>query len=62
MSDQHGIPTLSEEEADTRYRSGKYCHADRDGECHWKKCPQLKDGEPEKSGRHCPLDFMTEEY
>ena len=32
------------------------CHADRDGECVWSKCPQLRDGEPVKSGRHCPLD------
>lgn len=32
------------------------CHSDRDGECDWKKCPQLRDNEPEKSGRHCPLD------
>lgn len=32
------------------------CHADRDGECKWRRCPQLRDGEPEKSGRHCPID------
>lgn len=33
------------------------CHADEDGECTWKDCPQLRDGEPMKSGRHCPLDL-----
>lgn len=33
-----------------------HCHAGSDGECNWSKCPQIKDGEPEKSGRHCPLD------
>lgn len=32
------------------------CHSGQDGECTWKHCPQLRDGEPEKSGRHCPLD------
>lgn len=35
------------------------CHASRgDGECFWEKCPQIRDGEPEKSGRHCPLDLI----
>lgn len=33
-----------------------YCHAGRDGECNWVGCPQLRDGEPEATGRHCPLD------
>jgi hypothetical protein len=32
------------------------CHADGDGHCTWEECPQLRDGEPAKSGRHCPLD------
>src|SRR4026207_1265651 len=27
-----------------------------DGECFWKDCPQLREGEPEKTGRHCPYD------
>ena len=31
------------------------CHADHDGDCNWSYCPQLRDGEPEKSGRYCPL-------
>ncbi len=38
-----------------------YCHANRDGECDWKDCPQLRDGEPPKSGRHCPLDTDEDE-
>ena len=38
-----------------------YCHADRDGGCCWGKCPQVRDGEPYKTGRHCPLDFDREE-
>jgi len=32
------------------------CHAGSDGDCSWAECPQLRDGEPIKSGRHCPLD------
>jgi hypothetical protein len=34
------------------------CHADRDGDC-WETsvCPQLRDGEPKATGRHCPLDI-----
>jgi len=37
------------------------CHASSDGECHWKDCPQINDGEPRKSGRHCPLDHPKDE-
>ncbi len=36
------------------------CRAGRDGDCVWKKCPQHQDGEPVKSGRHCPLDTRDE--
>lgn len=32
------------------------CQADDDDHCDYKGCPQHRDGEPEKSGRHCPLD------
>ena len=32
------------------------CRSGGDGDCVWKHCPQLRDGEPKKSGRHCPLD------
>lgn len=32
------------------------CHAARDGECNWSGCPQARDGEPHRSGRHCPMD------
>jgi len=31
------------------------CHAGIDGECSWVDCPQIRDGEPVKSSRHCPL-------
>jgi hypothetical protein len=31
------------------------CHAAKDGEC-WEPCPQLRDGEPATTGRHCPVD------
>lgn len=37
------------------------CAANRDGECGHAECPQLRDGEPAKSGRHCPLDHDQEE-
>ena len=37
-------------------RGDNHCHSFQDGDCVWEKCPQLRDGEPEKSGRHCPLD------
>lgn len=32
------------------------CRSDDDGHCTWERCPQLRDGEPKTSGRHCPLD------
>jgi hypothetical protein len=35
------------------------CHANRDGDCGWEGCPQLRDDEPKLSGRHCPLDPPT---
>lgn len=37
------------------------CAANRDGECFHSQCPQLRDGEPMKSGRHCPLDTQEDE-
>jgi hypothetical protein len=37
------------------------CHADRDGDCTWKDCPQLRDKEPSATGRHCPLDVEDTE-
>lgn len=49
----HGIgtpSTASDEGMPTR------CQADRDGDCTHKSCHQLRDGEPRRSGRHCPLD------
>ena len=35
------------------------CAAGHDGECASPLCPQLRDGEPRRSGRHCPLDKET---
>lgn len=32
------------------------CHGDRDGDCDWESCPQIRDVEPAATGRHCPLD------
>ena len=39
-----------------RYVLLQRCAAGRDGDCIHEQCPQLADGEPHKSGRHCPLD------
>lgn len=32
------------------------CHAAKDGDCTAPSCPQLRDDEPARTGRHCPLD------
>jgi transcriptional regulator with XRE-family HTH domain len=32
-----------------------HCHAGRDGDCIWDKCPQTQDGEPQTTGRNCPF-------
>lgn len=37
------------------------CHAARDGECHWEDCPQIRDDEPARTMRHCPLDNRDED-
>ncbi|MFC5353490.1 hypothetical protein [Azospirillum himalayense] len=38
-----------------------HCAAGKDGECNHPDCPQLRDGEPAKSRRHCPLDTDEED-
>lgn len=35
----------------------KLCASTRDGDCEHANCPQFRDGEPAKTGRHCPLDL-----
>ncbi len=35
-----------------------HCAAARDGECWAAECPQIRDGEPQRSGRTCPLPFL----
>lgn len=37
------------------------CAAGRDGECNDPRCPQIRDGEPQASGRHCPIDHDEED-
>lgn len=37
------------------------CKAGRDGECFHSLCPQLKDDEPLKSGRSCPLPHWSQD-
>lgn len=36
------------------------CQADDDDDCQWEGCPQIRDKEPETTGRHCPLDVQEE--
>jgi len=35
--------------------AAKACHATPDGDCWHKDCPQIRDDEPAKTGRNCPL-------
>lgn len=37
------------------------CAAGRDGECGHAQCPQLLEGEPRATGRHCPLDIVEDD-
>jgi hypothetical protein len=37
------------------------CAAARDGDCTHSQCPQLRDNEPNATGRHCPLDTHSDE-
>jgi hypothetical protein len=39
----------------------KRCRAHQDGDCFDKDCPQNRDNEPMRSGRHCPLDRRDED-
>ena len=59
MRRRPGLDTLTPEEA-AKWRAefGKdaKCHSAMDGECFWRRCPQNRDGEPKKTGRHCPLE------
>lgn len=36
------------------------CQSGTDGECNHLKCSQLKDGEPKKTGRFCPLPHWSD--
>jgi hypothetical protein len=56
MIDHRGLPVATE--FIERHRSGEHCHSASDGECDDRRCPQIRDGEPAKSGRHCPLDCL----
>ena len=48
--------TTSDAWIDADWFEVERCHADRDGDCKHATCPQLRDGEPAATGRHCPLD------
>lgn len=53
------------EEHHKRIRESKpitRCQASRgDGECNDGRCPQRREGEPERSGRPCPLPWGEDE-
>lgn len=67
MSDDERFRECNEGRARTianreRYEDRERCHASMsDGECDAPTCPQLRDGEPEKTGRHCPLDTWVDD-
>lgn len=45
-----------------KYEDRERCHAAMsDGECYAATCPQLRDGEPTKTGRHCPIDTWIDD-
>lgn len=46
---------LTKRREELRAKMGR-CRSASDGECNAKDCPQLADGEPARSGRHCPID------
>jgi hypothetical protein len=46
---------------DVAGESRNRCHAGQDGDCSWTQCPQSRDNEPERSGRHCPLDVRSDD-
>jgi hypothetical protein len=37
------------------------CRGDDEGQCAWRRCPQIRDGEPSATGRHCPYDTRAQE-
>jgi len=53
------LPTRANYSASRRCMT--LCQADDDDYCEWPECPQNRDGEPARSGRHCPLDTDREE-
>lgn len=38
-----------------------HCQAGSDGDCLWPHCPQVRDDEPAKTGRHCPIDNLRDD-
>ena len=60
-TDGEGSAWVREEHVELVPAPIECCHANRDGDCFWEGCPQIRDGEPDKSGRHCPLDLIEDE-
>jgi len=55
-------PTSTPEQvySPSRHRMTR-CQSDDDGYCDWPGCPQVRDKEPDTTGRHCPLDKEIED-
>jgi hypothetical protein len=41
--------------------ASEHCHAHKDGECFWERCPQTRNGGKDRLS-HCPIDRYEEEW
>lgn len=58
----HEIKTVTQEEWKKMWNAGELCKSNQDGDCNSIDCPQLRDNEPAKTGRWCPLIVNCEEF
>lgn len=61
LAQADGDPGVRNADMRVYYGLAMGCHAGRDGDCTWRDCPQLRDDEPVRSGRHCPLDVVVDD-
>ena len=54
------LPSLQDPAHPEDAPEGPLCHAGKDGDCTWEHCPQIRDGESARSGRHCPIDLRCD--
>ena len=49
-------PNSCNDQTGTRKRGPlSHCAANKEGDCSHPDCPQIRDGEPAKTGRNCPV-------